>query len=110
MNVIPQFPVHDPYIQSPYSEMRFLRFGDFFLSTALLFSLAEACSFPHFSAIKDKAETEVNSMYWGDRGKKELMILSLNKETNTNQIIIAWILWNQGWIRQYSWSAYNWWV
>lgn len=89
MKVTPRLPVHGLYLQSAYVEMRYFRFGGFSLPAALLFSLSETCSHPHFQALQAKVLDEVNLMQWGERGK-ELMTLSVSKEASSNQIITAW--------------------
>ena len=85
MRVTPRLPVHGVYLLSPYVEMRYFRFDVLSLPSALLFSLAETCSLPQFSALKDQIQSELNGCVG-----KDLMTLSMNKDSTTNQILTAW--------------------
>jgi len=87
MQVTPRLPVHGPYINSSYVEMRYFRFGDFSLPAALLFSLAEHSFFPHFSSLQVRIPEETKRC--GKQGKG-LLALSTSKEAPARRILAAW--------------------
>lgn len=87
MKVTPRLPIHGPYLQSPYVEMRYFRYGNYSLPVAVLFSLSEASSFPFDMITKSQLRDEIS--HYTSSGR-ELIELSMNRGVAAKNVLAAW--------------------
>jgi len=87
MRVTPRLPVHGPYLQSSYVEMRYFRFSKSSLPLALLFALVEVSSFPHHQSSKPLLQQLAEKCSGPVR---RLVALSLDRNVESRHILAAW--------------------